>query len=245
LNSFFEYNQDFYLFGSQHLWMMGLTLLLCIFLPWWSKRYLKEGAQLWLARVMGLILSVAVITYPLIRLYLGDFDLQTDLPLDICNILGLAMPFLIWHPRYQVHEVIYFWVLAGTLQAVLTPHLYNGFPNFTFLKYWVVHGGLILVIVYCTVVFRLYPSWRSIFKSFAFLQLYAFGVFSINLLIGSNYVYLMGKPPTASPLDYLGPWPWYLLVVEALCLVMFILVYLPLRFSPKRNRNGKKQPFNT
>ena len=52
-------------------------------------------------------------------------------------------------------------------------------------------------------------------------------VFLVNLLLGSNYAYLMGKPPTASAFGYLGDYPWHLLVSEALALVLFVLVLLP------------------
>ena len=31
-----------------------------------------------------------------------------------------------------------------------------------------------------------------------------------RLVLGSNYMYSMRKPETASALDLMGPWPWYL-----------------------------------
>lgn len=105
--------------------------------------------------------------------------------------------------------------MAGTIQALLTPHLFEGFPHFTFIKYFTVHGGLVVFAVYATVVYGIRPGWRSLWRSFFALQIYILSL------------YLMGKPPTASALDYLGDYPWYLLVSEGLALVMFILVLLP------------------
>lgn len=231
---FFRYNEDFHLFGFQHKLMIGLTVLLALLLPFLAKRYLNGRGQLQIARGLSLLISFWVAFWIAIRLWLGDFDHRTDLPLDICNVVALALPLLMWKPSQRVHEILYFWILAGTLQAVLTPHLYDGFPHFTFFKYWFVHGGLIVYAVYITRVFDLYPTTRGLFRSFGLLQLYVLVVLGLNLLLGSNYVYILGKPPTASPLDYLGPWPWYLLVVEALALMMFFLVYLPIGWRKAR-----------
>jgi hypothetical protein len=140
-SAFFRHNQDFVLFGRQHLLMILLTAALCIALPVLAKRILNRRQQIWVARGMSLAFSVWVILYIVIRIGLGDFDRTIDVPLDICNLVALFLPFLMWNPSQKVHEVLYFWILAGTFQAVLTPYLFNGFPNFTFIKYWIVHGG--------------------------------------------------------------------------------------------------------
>jgi hypothetical integral membrane protein (TIGR02206 family) len=229
-NAFFRYNQDFVLFGGQHLLMIFLIAALCVALPFLTKQALDRRQQIWVARGMSLTLSVWVLLYIVIRVGLGDFDRTIDVPLDICNLVALFLPFLMWNPSQKVHEVLYFWILAGTFQAVLTPYLFNGFPNFTFIKYWIVHGGLVVYAVYVTAVLELRPRARGIWKAFLYLQIYAVVVLGLNLLLGSNYVYVLGKPPTASVLDYFGPWPWYLLVVEGLALALFGVVYLPLRW---------------
>ncbi len=228
-SAFIAYNQDFILFGDQHWYVLLLTLFSCYVLPVLAKRYLSARQQLHLYRALISVLSFWVISYILILLLLGDFDLKTDLPLDICNLTALLLPILMWNPTIRVHEILYFWIFAGTLQAVVTPHLFNGFPNFIFLKYWFVHSGLIVSAVYATYVFNLKPTFSSIWKSFLALQGYMLFVFIMNAGLGSNYVYLMHKPPTASLLDYLGPWPLYILVGEILGLFLFILVWLPLK----------------
>jgi len=52
-------------------------------------------------------------------------------------------------------------------------------------------------------------------------------VYGINLLVGGNYMFLMHKPPTASLLDVLGPWPWYILSLEVVGFLMGGVLYLP------------------
>ncbi len=237
-NAFLEYNTLFVTFGGQHLLMLALTAAAAVVLPLYANRFLSADRRLLMARVMAVGLSLTVVVWVALRIALNDFDEQTDLPLDICNLAALVMPFLMWKPSQRVHEILYFLVLVGTLQATLTPHLFNGFPNFTFFKYWIVHGGLIVFVVYVTASFKLYPDRRSLLKAFAWLHVYAVGVFIANLLLGSNYFYIMRKPPTASLLDLLGPWPWYILVCEGLAFVLFVLVYLPIPLLTKK-RFGK------
>ncbi len=236
LDSLFDYNANFVTFGSQHIWMIVMTVALAGLLPAVSRRILSARGQLILARAMSLLIAATAILWVAVRIALNDFDKTTDLPLDICNLSALLIPIMMWRPKRAVHEVLYFWVSVGTLQAVLTPHLFNGFPNFTFLKYWIVHGGLVVYIVYVTVVLRLVPNWRSVWKAALWLQLYTVVMFGLNSLLGSNYFYIMRKPPTASLLDYFGSWPWYLLVCEGLMLILFMLAYLPVR------RKGVAQP---
>lgn len=235
LDPIFEYNDRFITFGNQHLAVIMLTLTLAALLPLFARR-LTPARQLLLARILSLTLSLTVIIWTGIRIYRGDFDRSSDLPLDICNLSALLLPVIMWRPNRRVHELLYFWILSGTLQAVITPYLYEGFPHFTFIKYWIVHGGLIVYTIYITAVFRFYPDRRSIWNAFLGLQIYTVILFGLNRLLGSNYFYIMHKPPTASLLDYFGPWPWYLIVCEFLALLLFWLVYLPLH--PLRRQAG-------
>ena len=58
-------------------------------------------------------------------------------------------------------------------------------------------------------------------------NVYLLVVTGINLLIDSNYMFTLHKPPTASLFDVLGPWPIYLLAAEGIAAVVFLLLYLP------------------
>ncbi len=227
MNSFLKENQHFKTFGRQHRVMLGLTAALTVLLPWVGCRYLTPGQQIWLARAMSVILSLAVVLWMAFRARLRVFDHTTDLPFDYCNLTALLMPVLLWEPHREIHEILYFWILTGTLLAMVTPYLSDGFPHYTFFKYWLVHGGLVVLLVYNTVVFGLYPEWTGIFRAFGWLHGYAAVMFLINRQLGSNYLYLRKKPPIPTLLDYFGPWPWYLFVCWVLAFVLFGLVYVP------------------
>jgi uncharacterized membrane protein YwaF len=52
-------------------------------------------------------------------------------------------------------------------------------------------------------------------------------VWLIDWLVGANYMYLMERPPTESPLVF-GDWPWYIINVELVGLLLSFIMYLPM-----------------
>ena len=136
-----------------------------------------------------------------------------------------------------MYEVLVFWIIGGTLQAVLTPDIPLGFPSFDYFRYWTVHLGLLIVIFYDTFVFKMRPKLKSVFKSFLALQIYVILMVVINKLLNSNYFYLNKKPESASILDYFGDWPWYIVVGQLIVIPLFLLIYLPFYLTQKRQKN--------
>jgi hypothetical integral membrane protein (TIGR02206 family) len=52
-------------------------------------------------------------------------------------------------------------------------------------------------------------------------------IFFVNLTIGSNYLFVAGKPDFPTLLDMLAPWPWYILELEAIGFAIFFILYIP------------------
>ena len=71
------------------------------------------------------------------------------------------------------------------------------------------------------------PRWQSLLRVAVGANLYVAAVGLVNLWLGSNYMFLMYKPNAPSLLDYLGPWPWYVLAAEPIGVAVFLLLYLP------------------
>jgi len=205
MSSFLEFNSDFIFYGLQHITIIILIICLSIGLPIFTKRSFSQYQQLLTSRIIAIIISCWVILYDLILLNLGKFNYKTDLPLDICNLMGLLIPFLMWSPSMQLFPYLYFYIMAGTTQAVFVPYLFDGFPNFVFIKFWVVHGGLIVYILYVAVVWKFKLTLKDIWRSFLLLQLYGLLIYLTNKQIGANYIFLVQKPPTNSIFDYFGP----------------------------------------
>jgi hypothetical integral membrane protein (TIGR02206 family) len=74
---------------------------------------------------------------------------------------------------------------------------------------------------------RFRPTFKSIGITMVFLNVMLVILVGVNYITGGNYMFLARKPDTASLLDVLGPYPWYLLSLEAVALVLFLLLYAP------------------
>ena len=210
---FFSNEIPFIAYGDSHLVVMFFSLLLLALILTASKK-LSSEKNLLISRCLTLILALSVVVYTIFELALGRFSIVEDLPLSLCNLFALVAPFTLWNPKQKYFEPIYFLVMAGTFQAIVTPDLYYDYPAYEFFKYWITHVGLVLLMIHCMVCFALYPTAMGIVKTFGWLNVYVVMLFPINHLLDANYFYLIAKPINPSILDFFGPWPVYILVAE-------------------------------
>ena len=95
---------------------------------------------------------------------------------------------------------------------------------------------LVIAIVFLAAIEGRRPTWLSLWKTMLMLNVYLVAVTAINYALGSNYMFTMQKPHTASLFDVMGPWPWYLLTAELLAVLLFAMLYLPFALSDRRLR---------
>ncbi|MBV9197909.1 MAG: TIGR02206 family membrane protein [Solirubrobacterales bacterium] len=155
---------------------------------------------------------------------LGTWTLQSSLPLQLTDAVSLAAIIALLTRRRLFVELVYFWSLSASLQAVLTPDLGYSFPSVFYFTYFFYHVGSIIAA--CLLVFgcRLYPRpsaiWRVYTLTLAFAALSGLG----DVITGGNYMYLRSKPIHNSLLNLMGAWPVYILSGAALGLAMFAVL---------------------
>jgi hypothetical integral membrane protein (TIGR02206 family) len=224
----------FILFGLDHIIGTIVFFGLWIWLPTYAKNNLTKSRQEQLGIVLGLIVMSNYLAWVGLEAIAGTFDSKLHLPFHLCRFANLAIPFVMIWKKERLFQVLYFWGMSGMLQGAITPDVTHGFPHFHYFRFFIGHNGMVLVLIYAIVVFNLRPTLKGLWDSF--LALNAFLVFAaiVNLILDSNYFWICGKPPTASLLDYLGPWPWYILMAEFVALLHNLVAYAPFYFFNKR-----------
>lgn len=229
----------FELFGSGHLLTLAVIAALAAALPWWARhRPAPLQRAVALALASALLLREAVGIPMAVWLY-GQPALQA-LPLHLCGIALFLTVYVLLRRSQAVLEVTYFWAMAGGMQALLTPNLTVGFPHPLYLSFFIGHGLMIVGVIYAMAVFGLRPYPRSIARAAAASLAYLLAMIPVNALLGTNFLYLREKPQQASLLDYLGPWPWYVLSLIGVGFLVLLLYYLPFaihdRLAARRRR---------
>jgi hypothetical integral membrane protein (TIGR02206 family) len=142
---------------------------------------------------------------------------------------------MLWRKSYGSYEVALFWGIGGSIPALLTPDLTVGFPHPSFLHFFAGHGLVMLGVLYATFVFGFRPRVRSVFKAISASLLLVVIMAPVNLVLETNYMYLYQKPVQSTLMDYFGPWPWYILSLILIGVMVYIVIYLPFHFLEKRN----------
>ena len=155
-----------------------------------------------------------------------DEFLQKHLPLHICGVALFVVVFALFRRNQTLYEIAYFWGIVGTLNAVLTPQLEVGFPHYRFFQYFIVHGGIVVSVLFATWGLKMRPTLKGLLRSFLLVNLYMVVIAGVNLLLKSNYMFICEPPDTKSPF-FFAPWPWYIPILDGMALVLFFIVYSP------------------
>jgi hypothetical integral membrane protein (TIGR02206 family) len=150
-------------------------------------------------------------------------------PLHLCDLAIFMGLFALVTRAPLACEVLYFWAGAGTLLAIITPDVSVGFPHPRFLSYFALHGTVVVTAFLLTWGLDRPPRPGAVWRVLLLTNVYAALVGVVNLVFGTNFLYLCAKPANPTLLDWFGPWPVYLLVTEAVALGLFTLLALPFR----------------
>lgn len=222
--------REFTAYGPSHLAVLVVFVVGAVLLVWAGRRQTKEQARL-LGRILAVAIVVAFIVamvYKLIRP-----DIQTSIPLQLCDIAELTAAYALWSQRHWAFVLAYYWGLVLSSQALVTPDIGTpdegapDFPSHLFLTFFILHVLVVWAAIYLTWGQGNRPTWRDYRFAIAVTLAWAAFTITFNAITGTNYGYLNRKPPTASVLDALGPWPIYLLAEIAIVIAVWALMTWP------------------
>jgi hypothetical integral membrane protein (TIGR02206 family) len=190
------------------------------------------------AKALAVVLVGEQVSWQIQFLIHDDWNRFNSLPFDLCDFTCFVAAVACWTQLPVFVELTWFWALAGTLQAIITPDEYTPFPYLSFDNYVVEHLAIVIAACYLVIGLRNYPRPGAFKRVFVITLAYAGLCAIIDAATGGDYLYLRHPPPSSSLLNLLGPWPWYIVSSTGIALVAFVVLNLPFRSTSSERRSA-------
>ena len=221
---------SFTLFSITHFVSLGIFLLLFILLFYFGGKWAVQPMyRKRIERLFALSLLVMEILFHVWMINTGRWNFSNSLPLELCSISLIFTIILLWTGNRSLIDFVFFAGIGGALQAIATPVLDVGFPHFRYFHFFFTHIGIILTAFYFIWMKEYRPTFKGIIKTMVILNVLFPLIVVVNSLFEGNYMFLKKKPNSDSLLDFLGPYPWYILSLEGIAFIMFIVLWLLFR----------------
>jgi hypothetical integral membrane protein (TIGR02206 family) len=219
---------EFQPYGLPHLTVIFLTIVLPFALAAIVWRTRSPRVEKIIIEILSAVLVLNYVVYLVFIRSRGTATWQQMLPMQLCDWGMVVVIVAMWSGNQRWFEVAYFWGIGGTLQAVLTPNLPFGFPDWRFISFFTSHCGIIIGVVFVMLTRRCRPYPMSIVRVFLWSEFYFVVTFITDKLTGFNYGFLLHKPEAFSILSFLSDsHPLYLLQMHGLALLFFLGLYAP------------------
>ena len=154
------------------------------------------------------------------------------LPITVCGWAVVFCSYMVIGKSQTLFDISYFWLLCGSVFALLTPTVisYTGPTRFRYYQFWAEHTLGYVAIFYMIFVHKMRPTVKSAVKSYISLIVLAVVAYFANRMIGpgANYLFMAKPEDTPSILDILPPnFALRLLIMAAAITALYALAYLP------------------
>lgn len=223
---FSQPNNPFELFGAVHLWMVVYVLVFGFVLLRVGVKATEDRRKV-IRRVIALVFLFWEIEWQVWHIWHGVWSSSINLPLHLCSLMIWVTLYSFWFDDKRFYGAIYFFGIAGAIQAIITPNAAESFPHIRFLSTMFTHSLLVISGLWVVIVEKYRPTIKAGVQCFVGLNVAAFVIYWINVAIGSNYMYVVDKPAVATVMDYFPAWPWYIPILEGILVVLMVLLLLP------------------
>jgi len=204
------------------------TLFSIIFIsaPLILAKFLNRSQKIMVTYLIGAIMILDFITENGGYIINGTWDIQYNLPIQLCGISSLIcciLPFL--KKKDSLFQFVYYTGVIGGIMAILTPQMnyFDGSLRY-YLNYYVSHSLIITLPIFMFLHLDLKLPKFSWFKIWIHLNILMAIIMPINFILESNYMYVNDAPEVNNPL-VIGEWPYYLFVWEPIVLIIAYLIY--------------------
>ena len=232
--------QEFALFTPAHIlpiaWMIAMILL--IRKNGTTIRDWKHEQTIRYVLAFALIISDMSYYWRLVGVPALGANPVENLPIGVCGWAAILCSYMLVGKCRSFFDISYFWLLSGSLFALLTPTPLNftGPTRFRYYQFWAEHTLGYIAIFYMIFVHGMRPTVRSAVKSYLALLVMTAIAYSVNRMIpGANYLYMARPESAPSVLDILPPnFLLRFMVMFAVITAMYGLAYLPWYLKDKK-----------
>lgn len=219
-------------FSSLHfVWLMTfavITIANCL----WYRSMGDTGRNRWRKSVAVLLLADEL--FKVVMLVIGGNYSVDYLPLHLCSINIFLITVHAWKPLDMLGGYLYTVGIPGTLAALLFP-TWTGLPilNFMHLHSFTVH---ILLALYPIVLFAggdIHPKAKKIPGYLLLLILMAIPIYGINLMLNTNFMFLMSADPGNPLYLFEQMWGSHLLGFPVIIVGVLLVMFVPLELFRK------------
>jgi len=169
-----------------------------------------------------------------------------NLPIGVCGWAVIFCSYMLVGKKQFLFDISYFWLLSGSLFALITPTplTYTGVTRFRYYQFWLEHTLGYVAVFYMIFVHGMRPTVKSAIRSYAALFVMAVIAYGVNQMIpGANYLYMARPEAAPSVLDILpANFALRTSIIVAVITAMYTLAYLPWAMMDRRKRGLPKKP---
>ena len=169
----------------------------------------------------------------------------SGLPIGVCMWAVILCSFLLVGKKQLFFDIAYFWLLSGSLFALLTPTplTYTGPTRYRYYQFWLEHTLGYVAIFYMIFVHNMRPTVKSAIRSYIALVAMAVVAYWVNSMIpGANYLYMARPEDAPSVLDILPPnFALRVSIMVAVITLMYGLAYLPWYLKDQKDKKPESR----
>ena len=228
----------FSLFSAIHLtWLVIAAAVITVHCLWYRKMD-EAGRSRWQKAMAVLLISNEL--FKDCMLMIGQRFEASYLPLHLCSINIFLIALHAWKPSEMLSNFLYTVCIPGAMAALLFPS-WTKLPvlNFMHLHSSTIHIQLVMYPMVLAVNGVLKPSAKGIPKCLGLLVILAGVALVANLLLGTNFMFLM-EAEQGNPLYFFGQifgshLVGFPILITAVLLVMYVPMELYRKHKAKRS----------
>lgn len=216
----------FPMYGTTHLIWLGLSLVFLVGSCILYRRLRSTRKDMMRLVFAGLLIADEVFKY--IILTVGDRWLADYLPLHLCSVNIFLIAIHAVRPSKLLDNFLYTVCIPGAAAALLFPSWASlPFPNLMHIHSFTVHALLVTYPIMLTAAGEIRPSARYVPKCIGLMVLLGIPGLIVNILCGSNFMFLNYAEPGNPLYVFEQLWGNHLLGLPILIAAVVVVMHGP------------------